>query len=396
MDQVKKIAGILWTNRLWIVVGTVLVLSALTSPLGSSRLMARAEAKKKEIDGSFESIGKFKNGAHPNGGWTKAVAEKTTVVSELTEKVWREVYLKQEELMTWPDYEGVKQRFTGRPFLADLSDERNQFLISYRRGFPQYVADVYYLLNPISVDQGVPYGVVDSGVEVLSSAVWETTPKSNEAWAAQEELWIQNAVIAAVADLNKGAKDWSEGIVRKIRFIGLGLPGVDSRTRSTSDSLTLLPVFGETDPAAAAGMPVMNMPTSGASGSFGMKAQFNRVPNVFRYLEKMPQYRTVPLYVSMLVDQREVSKVVAAMNNAAFRFTVLQVNLGLPDTPVTTPLLYQEVRGLGESGVRDDAAFNTIQLDVWGKMRIFEMPPGLKAERFPEKAPPADAAEKKA
>lgn len=374
MDQVKKVGEFLWTYRFWFALGLVLLLAFATYPSGSQALMARTKARISQLNSVYSNVERYRSGAtFPNRDWVEAAGKKKETVVEVVGNVWEEIYRDQEKLMTWP--EDVADRFFGKPFGSDLTDKelRNTMLVRYRRAFPEYVLDTYDMIEPLELTaEGKIKGRVDCDIGLIGRAVWTRTPTSLEAWLAQEELWVQRAIFKAIAQCNQGYEGWSKAPVRKLNAIALGEKALDSQARQAQ---TQLQSYG--DPGGPAG---------GGGGQ-------NLDPA--RYLEKTPQYRTLPVFVSLMVDQMQIPRVLAILSGADFGFTIHQVNILTP-VGFDVPQVFQETGSLGERGGPNDPIYNSFQVDIWGRMRIYEMPPKLKAEyEEKEKAAEAKAAEAK-
>lgn len=376
MDQLKQGWDFVWKYRFWFGLGLAVIFASFMYFLGASNLFAKADARKRELEGIYNNVSKFTSGGdHPNPKWTSAAEELEQGLGKVVDSVWVELYKKQEPLFTWP--KEVEETFKGRPFGADLTDKSNTVLITYRRAYDGYLDDEYYrLLNPLEADEdGKPVGVVEAVPEVLWRAVWSRTPSSMEAWYAQETFWVQRAILKAVGEANKNAKDWKEATIRRLSRIVLGDGALDSRTRLANPTLSAFEQAASTDNTATGA-------NRGGGGNAGLALLANR------YLEKNNQFRVIPVFVSMYVDQDRVQNVLALLSQADFGYTISQASVGVPEVKVELPVLIKEAGKIGKAGDRNDAAFNTIELNVWGTMRIYEMPeaPRKKYEEFKTQA----------
>lgn len=383
MDQLKTAMAFVVKHRFWFSMGLVAILAFCTYPTGARALMVKANQRKTALDGVYKDVDGYKSKVAPNTKWVEAADAKQKQVSDAVDVEWEKIYRQQEKLMTWP--EQVAPIFGGRAFGAELTDNRSEHLIAYRFAFADQIDEIYYMLNPIMIsdDGDKVYGIVDSSKAVIQSAIFDRNPNSIEAWLAQEELWIERAIIKAVAEANKGANSWKDAAVRRLVAIGIGNGGLDSKTASSNPTL----VSGSPEAAAApnpmSGFGQMGGSRRGFGAMTGKRGNQNIDP--VRYLDKNERYRIVPVGVSMLVDQMKIPQVLAALANADFYFTIRQVSAGLPDGKVEEPRILREFGQVGESSARDNAVINTMQVDVWGVMRIYEMPPSMKEKREAEK-----------
>ncbi|QDU60604.1 hypothetical protein Pan216_14510 [Planctomycetes bacterium Pan216] len=400
MDKVKIGAQFVWTHRFWFSIGMVALLAIITYPSGSARLLRAAEAQKKKLEGVYKDVSGFKSGVHPNPKTIAAAGTKNEEITGDVEEMWTKLYNEQQKLMIWPAR--IQQRFQERPFGADLSEDLGRYLIIYKDNFIDHVADIWDMLEPLRFnEEGEVIGKVDSPGEVISRAFWSRNPKSMEAWLAQEELWIQLAIVKVIREVNKNATGWKDAAVRELEYVGIGYDGIDSKSAVTKGDIQLQSKL-ELPENPNSGMPgdeggMVNYggrSTGGKVRGWGARPSNRGNQNIDpeRYLEMNEQFRTVPVSVSMLVDQRKIPEILAALANADFHFHINQVSVGVRAEPVETPQALLEIRQVGESGVRDDAAFNSVRLQVWGVMRFYEMPPKMK-EAYDAKANPQKSLE---
>ncbi|MFO0944841.1 MAG: hypothetical protein U1D30_02675 [Planctomycetota bacterium] len=389
MDQLKKVGQFLWKHRFWFSLGLALLLALYTYPSGAQRLVVAANQRRMQLDNVYNGIKSFVGGAeHPNQEAIDAATAKKDELAKTIDGVWEKIYAEQQKLMTWP--KEVAELFAQRPFGSDLSDRENRFLIVYQRAFPAQLDEIYYELDPLEqTDEGNVVGVIEADKSVLHGAVWTRTPLSMEAWQAQEELWIQRAILKAIRKANEGAKNWREASIKRLIAIGIGPEGLDANTVSTAS-----PLLDKTGQPASTG-------TAGGGGGGeggGMpgtpdpNASLSQGVNPFRYISVGEYYRVVPVYVSMLVDQMQIPRVLGILSSADFNFTIQQVNITLPAEGDVMPPVLIQTGALGRLSPRDNAIFGTMQLEVWGRMRIYETPTRLKAE-YDAKMNPQGAAQ---
>jgi hypothetical protein len=322
--------------------------------------------------------------AHPNQAAIAQVGEEVQKLGQSVDKSWEEIYKAQQPLMTWPA--AVSEVFAKRPFGADLSDQANRFLIQYQRAYPDQIDELFAEFDPIEVEENSNevYGTIEVDKGVLRHATFTRIPLSMEAWQAQEDLWIQRAIIKAIRKANEGAEDWHSAAIRRLLAIGIGKT-VDGKTQAGAPQLV-----------DANGLPA----GSGAEGGEGGPPAVgggNQGVEAYRYLSKTAQYRVVPIYLLMLVDQAKIPGVLATLSEMDFHFTIQQVNVKVPDGGVTVPAILQQSDLFGQGGARDDSAFNSMEVEVWGQMRIYEMPESMKTpppgtEGAPAEGTPAEGA----
>ena len=168
---------------------------------------------------------------------------------------------------------------------------------------------------------------------------------------------------------------------RRLSAIGIGQAGVDSATLSSGATL-INALADQADAAPAA--PMMRG---------GMRGKESQNIDPLRYLERNEQYRIVPIYVEMLVDQKKIPDVLICLTEAEFRYTIHQVTIVVPEK-FEAPKILEDLHKPGQARERENIVFNTMQVNVWGQMRIYEMPPSMK-QAYEEKVAAAEKADDK-
>lgn len=383
MDQVKKVLNFVWTYRFWFAIGIAVVLSIVTYPSGATGLKNQAERRKNELDKIHKDVENFVRGDHPNRKYISLAEEKKQEVEKQVEAVWEELYRKQQKLMTWP--KNLQSRFGHRPFFADLSEERNKWLtIYFREEYEDQPQEVYYLLDPLEIEpDGTVWGTVSAPPDIILQAQFESTPTSKQAWLAQEQLWVQREIVRAIAKANEPAMKltdplarWRNAAVRIVVSINMGVDALDTK----SANVQLINALAD-EPASAP------PPGAGGPGRRGRPGGNNVDP--VRYLEDNEQYRELPVSAVMLVDQMKIPIVLTELSNANFDLVLTQVGISVPETPVELPYQLRDLGTVSEAAEEEDeekdtgldeSLFNTVRLEVYGRMRIYKMPPSMRAE----------------
>jgi type II secretory pathway pseudopilin PulG len=388
MDKVRDVLSFVWKYRFWFCLGIVLILAIVVYPTGTQRVQAQAKTRASELDNAYQSVQKYASGAYPNTTWASSAEQKEKELGKVVTDVWADLYNQQKDAFTWP--KEVAEHFAKLAFGDPLDFERGRHLIRYRReGYDTQIEPIWMLLDPLTVDdKGEVKGKVDTNWQIVQPVQWDHMPTTNEAWLAQEDLWVRREIIRVVAEVNKPATGWRDAAVRTLLEIAIGRPALDTRTKAQlfAESKDLVSPFPEsaagTDPTAAA--------------AFGGRGRSTVRLDPVRYLENTEQYRVLPVKVSAFVDQMKITEVLGALSNSRLRYTIVQAGFGTPagTKKVELPKLLQENQVA--SAVEDEAVYNTVQLDVWGHMRIYKMPPSMKPTATADAAkdsaqPPAPA-----
>jgi hypothetical protein len=383
MDQLKVGLQFVWTHRFWFSLGLSVILASLLTWMGvggSTGLAVRFKRAKDELDQIYTGVSKFASGSHKNNRWVDLANTKEGEVAKEVGTVAELLYKEQAPLFKWPAERGIQKQFGDRPFMADLTDNKRQFLIDFLEEdcYRAEAEKVWRSLAPVEKDEadGAIYGYVDvpplgtpGSITSIGIADRITTW---EAWMAMEELWVQAAIARAIVKANEpaqkmteplGVKKWLAARVRKVNAIVIGKVGLDSQNSAKASELKAY------DPPAA---------PAGAAAPAGTSAAAGRANEPNRYLDKTEEFRSIPVFVSLMVEQSMVAEVLAALNQADLGFTSSQVSFFAPEKKVEIPGLLREQGRIGRLSERDDPGFNTYQLDVWGTVRIYEMPKAMK------------------
>jgi hypothetical protein len=212
-----------------------------------------------------------------------------------------------------------------------------------------------------------------------------------QCWLAQEQLWIQHALIRSVRAINKpieesfdpaakdydGAKPWILAPIKRMHRIEIG-PAALAQPFTSGQVKELVEYQASGDPQQQ----------QGGSGSAS-----GDIPNLIakRYLEKNEQFRLIPVSIHLLVDQAKIAEVLGGLANTDFNFTILEVRQTYPQEKIKLPILLEKA-GVNLPGRgADNPLYNCMDLDVYGTMRIYEMPAAMKEKRT-KAASPGEAA----
>lgn len=388
MEQLQQALEFVKKWRFWICVGAAAILASLISYFGTPNVREQVAQRKNALDGAYQNVSRFAMGVHPNRTWKDEVAAKEQEASAKVAEIQKRIFAEQASKMTWPD--AVASEFDKRPFNSPLDDQQGTLLFAYSRAFDKQYEDLRKIVDPLEVtDDGEVVGKVVMGESALDRPKWTSPPPSVDAWLAQEQVWIQKAVLEAVARVNASAKSWYDAPIREVLKVSVGIDGVDSKRASagTGDLKLQEPAADGAPgaPAAAFGGAAPS-PSSSSAGGEGL--------NRARYLQLTPDYREIPVLIRVLGDQRKLPEILAAMAEIDFGFVVSEVSWTIPASKVEVPREIQEYSDT-VAGSSRDVVENTIELTVMGDVRIYEMPADEKQKYEQERmaaqqpAPPA-------
>lgn len=414
MDQIRPYLDLAWKHRFWICQGVAIILSFIMFPAGTSQLAYRAKQKRDDLEGTYKTLEDLRSRPNPNPQWTENAQKKHGDLEQIIDGIWEEKYRAQKKLMAWPGElntelvkdvkEGIiSHGFEDRPFGEDLSDLRNRYLFRYRGMIAQHADEVYLLLDPLEQRaDGSVVGAVEANFERLMNVprFEGPPPTSSQAWLIQERFWVQRAILTAIARANAEAfelarqelgrsaakekapaknlvspedvKGWRYAAVRRLLAFKLGPTAVDFQTMVAKKG-ALFDLLEKKEAAPQAGG------EGGYAGLVGGMIGSGRTGDMesARYLEDARgQFRTLPLYLSIYVDQRRIALVLAALSNSDLECVVRQVQMSAPEGRVR-PAGVSTWAGGGYTEA--DAANDTLHLKIWAQVRLYEMPPKMLA-----------------
>jgi hypothetical protein len=394
MDQVKVVLAHIARQRFWYSLGLAALLSIFVFG-GSSKLLAETDRLEKGLEASYKEVDDYKRKqSQPNQEWTKVIVDRKAQVVEKAGSALERLYLEQEKFTTWPAQGGLQERFGQRPFGASLDDDQGRMLGIYRATYEDsgLVTRVYYSLNPLDRANDKLIGVIEAPADplkFLGAVQWGAAnarngdPSSTEAWQAQEQLWLQGAVIRSIRKANGEAEEkhkgnageaWLHAPIKRVDAIRIGFDALDQRALAKKQVLE--PYKQE----EAAG-PNQQKPVS-------------QVPTAARYLEKTSEYRTVPVGVDLVVEQDRIPYVLGELSNADFHYILTDVRMSRPKEKLEVPDLLESAGLVFAGRGADNPLYNCWTLEVKGVMRLYEMPAALKEKRGMG-AKPAEPAAKK-
>lgn len=212
----------------------------------------------------------------------------------------------------------------------------------------------------------------------LVVASWQSLPKSNEVWFAQEELWVYAALLSVIKESNTGATGPHNAAVKRIENILIG----------QAASMQLYAQLNQRVGAAAGGMDGgmgmdSGMSMSGGSGmdggmSGGMSGGMDggsmiarteddviTLKKHFRYVDDagqplasdadapFAQFSRMPVVLRLIVDQRKIPEILVSCANCAMPIDVLRVRLNPGAAKPFELTAYEAAAGMsgGEDGM---------------------------------------------
>lgn len=379
MDQVKKYLKIAVANRFWILCVVAALVPMIAYFVGNGKIVTQTDAKAKDIDSAYKGVDPYKSGKLPNPEWKSLADAKTAKLTEEINVAWKKLYERQAPLLRWPlDRVEEKFRAWGRrhPEAKEASPDDVQLVIQdYVNFHPEYVTSIYKSFRPFDFEKGD--GVIISPPEaaLLRPEKFEISkaPKLGVIWKEQEKLWVSQAVLAVVNEVNKSAKTWDQAPIKQIVRLEVACEGAQdpmSKTKGVTlvDAPAILAPGEEAAPVeeeASAGGPggMMGQAAYGAPGGAGGKGGMmgmgdmmggpggmgggvaggtKTAPDVVKFLAppegvENPPYFIVPILLTSLIEQDKIPELLVELENSPMAIQVMSLDLAKPSIKLQKP-----------------------------------------------------------
>lgn len=359
MDQLKVFLSQMVHYRFWIAVGISAILPIAAYFAGSGNLAEEEKAEKSKTKTAYDEVKTFAGGSVKNKDWTQVVEEKTQALTEDVNASWRKLYARQAPLLTWPksSEKAAQERIEklaewGRKYPEGVDPQRiRDVSLDYMLAYPGYVEEVYQSFKPFNRKDGT--GIVDAAPKesLLEPQTFreESPPTLGVIWSVQEKLWIQRTILDVIAKVNErgGAKDWDSAIVKRIDLLTVANAyALDQRSEAKAAEILenapeIVPPGAEAATAPAAGTPG---PAAGG-GRFGAGESLEGASAVateagsVQYVKSAnpDQYFTVPIALTVQVEQDHVNDLLVEFANSPMSIQVLDFEFVRPLAPIRKP-----------------------------------------------------------
>ena len=373
-EQVKEILRQLIKHRFWIAVGFASLFAVVAYFMGSGPVKAKAQTEIGKIKQAQDGVKAYATPNKPTERYKPIVAEKTEIMGKDVNKAWKELYDRQAPLLTWPDI--VKDRIAkwGREWPKDQDAGKVQLaIVDYIDAYQPYVDMVYKTFDPFDYETGK--GVVAAPTkEVLLRPAQFTVdgsklPTLGKIWWAQERLWIQRTMLEVIHQVNRQAKDWDSAVVKEITVLEVGNPeSQDQRSAAKAEQLTKAADILSPEQEAAAAASATDAGGGGASGGMGMAGGREMMGSMMASMrrggmgtapttddgiyyitpgEDKGQYKTLPVLITVLIDQDRVQDLLVEMENSPMSIQVKDFELERPSAEVKKPEKGEQRMGMG-------------------------------------------------
>jgi uncharacterized membrane protein YgcG len=291
MEQVRVILAWMTKHHFWLLSGLAVLISSLVWFLAAGDLAKRKETNLGTINSAFSAQDTIANRAlHPNDTVNQQQQAEIAELSEETKKIWQELYDRQrKEVLKWPPQlpQSFRSFVEGKLFGDDIDQLRREQYTDYIRGrfkdLPKLIdanelveegpaalsrgtgtgfgggagrsgfgggaggggfsntSEVQYDENgnPIEVEYTVYWSPEDQE-RIRKDLDWATTQSHWRIWVTQEDLWVYETMLRAVAATNESvnADRQSNALITDIAAMQVGREAAkESRTKGRIERL---------------------------------------------------------------------------------------------------------------------------------------------------------------
>lgn len=395
MDQIKVVLKWIKDQHFWLLTVLAVVLGLVGWQQGQSHLASETEANKRAIESEFSSARNIGGKSFlANENVNQAQLEQNRVLAAKVLDLWSQLYQRQtEEVLKWPtqlrpsfrkdvaklrfgdaiisDYREnyfnyIKKRFKDLPEIIGaevVEDDSSSYgRGQWGRGADQFADEMDMspagrsLTGEMASDD---FLVIWHDQEVVREQLtWSERPSSLAIWVTQENLWVYETLLKAIAATNEAAQSdrYRNAAVRDIWALQVGqnVPRKTSANRIYTPTSSTEAGFGMSVEGNDM-MDYMNSSDYGGSEGDGLYSDFEMYGGAAggdgseksllltsRYVDEtgqpMPapldegfsfgtEYKRLPVRLELKMDQRYLSRLITELANAPLQIEVEEVRI---------------------------------------------------------------------
>lgn len=365
MDKLKPILA----QKFWIFFGLVLIMPVVGYFMTKGQLAAQIDTRWKKLDDTFKGIPAGTDS--PNQQWIEGLQtlnDKQKLHNRVAnEALWRV----QKEKMRWPD--DIAAVMSQAEYFKPVAGEKGadaQF--KYQFDYPRELRRLWEIVDPMDDAQNVrdsdkrrkmSFAMAD--LQQANTTKWaDLPPEFSEIWACQEDIWLQNELLQAIARLNENAISQGDAFIKQlgkivlfggskaagdagaatattgagadssgIAMMGMGGSGRKSEANVSVD-INLAEEFNASIEAGGSGNQqgggsfITATTADAGSGSGGGNVGGAPKSDVKRYIdddENQP-YKRRGFSIRLVMDHRKVPDLIAELMNSPFPVEIIRIH----------------------------------------------------------------------
>ncbi|MCE5269545.1 MAG: hypothetical protein LLG00_16840 [Planctomycetaceae bacterium] len=444
MDKLKIIIGDLKKYQFWLLCGAVLVISLVCWWLSTSGMKTQFKARKTVIDNSFSSV--TTPSELPNADKIAEVKHQTEKLKEGIYPAWEILYKQQKEANQLPEKLGkeFKAEFERIKPGGDLASKYREIYQTYIKGELTSLRSIIKARHLASDAQSgedrraagsshrgggnqlagmaATAGAGHSGDRSDGDSTgivawddadygkwedrfqWDEIPSTAAIVLAQEDLWICEALLRAIARTNGSASNQSSAVVKRVESLEIGASAVEAwKASNTSLGLAAAGGGASAPPAIAPSVGPGGPPGGPSDEQVRQKLYQNRYVDdkgaPLAYDASSPlcvkhpfaEFKLMPICMKLMVDGKQLPKLLAECANSKMPMEIRRVRIepsggsstSSPKTAATASTGTIAPRGDGGGHKDSEAPQQTaehsgVEVEVHAVMYIFNPPDGEK------------------
>jgi hypothetical protein len=357
MDKVKEFLRLAIKYRFWIVVGVAALLPMIAYFVASGSVKAETEAATSAATSAHNDVKKYQSGLVPSPEFKTEADKRTEVLKTDIDQAWRLLYNRQAPLLTWPEEVADMFQTWGKRWPESYDDAAIRNVVNdYVQLYPDQVDATYAAFRPFNYEDGTGIVVAPVKEALLRPAGFslETPPTLGKVWGAQQKLWIQRTVLDVIDQVNRDTKDWDNAPIKEITGLEVAnMLSQDQKSIAKAEVIEPAPEIVKPGSATAAappptapsgplgsessGMMSSDMMSSNPMGGLQGKAGEPEVVYIFKKSSESQPFEVIPVFVSVLIDQRRVLDLIAAFEASPMEIQVVDFELNRPTKRVQKP-----------------------------------------------------------
>jgi hypothetical protein len=354
MDKLRVIWDYVGKYHFWLLCVVAVGASLAGWVMARGTLSAEYQKRKGTIQGKFGALDQIRQtDAPPNSTWRDEIAKLTEAERKEVASAWETVYAEQQKVLEWP-------QVLGEPFKRDVNawvdrwitkkEQTAEMQETWRENYRNRVANVEFekLLAIIDAEPRLSDSAKGGAAPAASGQPerqyrvnWNTEsqqavqkameidstlaiPSSFEVWLKLEDLWVYRAVLETIRATNEGSGYISR--VKSIDALSIGVKAAEEFKKGMTSGGHI--IYAEAPPQSSDGQ--ANRP--------GRQDETDKPIDEGRYVDSNgdplsggvahnEQFKRLPIYLRLVTDQREISRLLTACANSPLPVEVRQLRI---------------------------------------------------------------------
>ncbi len=377
MDKVKHFLELARKHHFWILCGVSAVVGLIVWYMSTSQLDTEFKADQSKIAGVKSGLNI--SGEQPHSDWPDGMAGETKKVRESVWKAWNELYQNQKDnVFVWPTKLLKPEFLTAAASLeGDKPTLPREWREYYQSAVKNQVRELAKTVDAATLDESTTASANqptprlhkvtwDNLQDIADSFDWTEPPSAWLVKAAQEELWVYQALCKIIAEMNKDATGTHDAPVNEIIELSIAYAAAEEsfggQTERRIEEITAAPPAVANDQTSSSGGDSA-MPPRPTLKTRGKKNTDTRLPvaagqtdpsagdpdyvwKCWRYVfgtdekkgrpmsagdveaAKDEEYNLMPFRLIVKVDPHYLDRLLVACRNSPLPIEVQQVRMG--------------------------------------------------------------------